>query len=470
MDVTIQSQLQSPLVRTLQSIPTNSSNFLHGIPDNTPPHSRSNIKVQPYFGSEKNLTGQQKFKIPQQGHLSRMYLIYRMIGHFDTNNDTIQHASDNVFSFGDGIEWIQLRSHNNVIETLYASAIPFEVSAVTNSEQTLKTTMQGLAGYTGSSAGAIVEPPVYGSPTLVGAGHTSMDWRLSVKDYLVPLPFSSTVYMKDNFQTRQLEDLELVVQFRLSPTQYHGSTAIQDIQSKKDLNEVTLSIDYINYHENVEEVIRNENFKPNVPAVLLQKDFLMFKAQHVSSKDVGPSLLGNESLYSVALNTDAYVSDIFIVPRVVPTSKVYGRYESLGHTGLTFTLKTASNVLFESTKVELDGFEGMHYSTVTRQYQNEGVLPLRWNTDGTRIRLSLNNTDEFNDGGISFQSLVNPVLEIRAVIEKDNPTTIHVDVGDAETTTLLADPDVIEFDVVLKRRVMLRIDGNTGKIQKSLES
>ena len=123
-------------------------------------------------------------------------------------------------------------------------------------------------------------------------------------------------------------------------------------------------------------------------------------------------------------------------------------------------------------KAEYDGIESLQYSTVTRQYQNEGVLPLRWSRSGTRIRLALNNTDEYFDGGISFQSLVSPELVISAVCVTNDPFEFSVDIGGGKdtTTNIITDPQLLEFDVVLKRKNLLRIDGNTGKISKSLES
>lgn len=120
MDLTIHSQIQSPLVRTLQSIPTNSANFLHGIPDNTPPFSKTQIRVKKHEGKEDNLHGLQRFKIPQQGHLNNAYFIYRMYGHRDVSKNTRWFDSDNVFNFSEGIEYIELKSHNNVIQRIYA--------------------------------------------------------------------------------------------------------------------------------------------------------------------------------------------------------------------------------------------------------------------------------------------------------------------------------------------------------------
>ena len=473
MDVQIQSQIQSPLVRTLQSIPTNSANFVHGIPDNTPPFSKTSIKVLPTSGNPDKLNDLQVFKIPQNGHLNRAYLRYRMYGHVDVgyagSAEVTASDVDNPFSFGDGIEYIQLRTHNHVIQTIYAAAIPFEVASTSNSEQMLKNNLQGLAGYFGTVAGgaALQIPPTYSRPTYNTANTASGQNDLRVKDYIIPIPLSSTFYLKDNLETRMMEDLEIVVKTRLTPAQFDrgGGFTVLPIE---DRHEIELTLDYIQFHGNVEEVIRNENFKPDVPAALLQSDYEHHKAIYDRSEASGTA--GTRIVYRAPLNTDALVTDIFIVPRVHIATHGYERYCQFQKTGFHFELFSGGISVLSGFKSEFDGIESKQYSTVTRQYQNEGVLPLRWTRSGTRIRLALNNTDEYFDGGISFQSLVAPELVISAVHRTGDPFDFELWDQTTANANIEDTPALLEFDVVLKRKNLLRIDGNTGKISKSLES
>jgi hypothetical protein len=473
MDPIIQSQIQSPLVRTLQSIPTNSNNFVHGIPDNTPPFSKHQVKLKPHNTLPGDLNGTFKFNIPQNGHLNRVYLRYRQFGHKEvTNNSVTNHRTDTPFSFGEAIEWIQLRTHNNVIQTIHASSIPFEVASISKTETTTKQILQGLVGYVSvdSTNTDILPVPTMNVPTFNSSTtQISDDVSLAAKDYLIPIPFSSTYYLKDNLQTRLMEDLEVVVKMRPGVTQVltAGGTSATPF-SRTDEHELELSVDFINYHENVEEVIRNENFKPDIPAALLQSDNLLYKATFDSTKEAGT--FGTQHLYTADLNTDALVSDIFIASKVFPSSRAYERYESFNNVAYYFELVSGGNVILSGLKGEFDGIESVNYSTVTRQHQNEGVLPLRYTKAGTHIRLALNNTDEYFDGGISFQSLVTPQLRIYLTYSTAVNPSFAIDEGAAETGSLNVNPSQVEFDVVLKRKVMLRIDGNTGKISKSLES
>lgn len=468
MDTAIQSQIQSPLVRTLQSIPTNSANFVHGIPDNTPPFSKQTVNVEAYQGTGTNLSGVFRFKIPQRGHMNGLLLKYRMIGNKSNGIAVLRHLVDSPFTFGNGIEKIELRAKTDIIETIYATSLPFEALSMVKGEQMSKSTLQGLSGYRGADNGSvgILYPPRYQFPLI---GNTlnprSNTGDNAVQDFLIPVPLSSTFYLKDNFQTRLMEDLELHVHMRPSPIQVKANFNFDTSPlAQVNKHELSLSVDYINFHENVEEVIRNENFKPNIPAVLLQSDREHFRAKHESTT----TGTFDTHTYSVDLNTDALVSDIFISGRVHPESSLYETYESLDRCGISFELRSGGETILSGSKAEFDGVASRNYSTVTRQYQNEGVLPLRYSNSGTHIRLGLNNTDEFFDGGISFQSLQNPKL---VIVVKEADTVLTVDEGGAQTTvTLAAKPHLFEFDVVLKRKVMLRIDGNTGKISKSLES
>lgn len=481
MDPTIQSQIQSPLVRTLQSIPTNSSNFVHGIPDNTPPFSKNTIRVDPYEGDPQNLTGKFKFKIPQGGHLNRLALTYRMIGQKRDGGAPITLFVDTPFNFGNGIEKIELRARTDIIETIYPASLPFEALSQVQGEQMGKNLIQGLAGYDGVRLGStIYVPPAFTSPTIgIETAPYRSSSNLTVQDFLIPIPLSSTFYLKDNFQTRMLEDLELVVYVRRAPVQYiadgNGDPGDYDKDTSPlplvNRNEMSLAVDFINFHENVEEVIRNENFKPNVPAALLQNDRLPFKAKWASS-----SISGNvETItYEADLHTDALVTDIYVASRTHPSNNGYESYQSLFGASTHFELKSSSESIVSGFKHEFDGVMAQNYSTVTRQYQNEGVFPLRWSHAGTHIRLGLNNTDEFFDGGVSFQSLQSPKLVItikqlvsdRIVIQND----VGIDASKTDTLSSETEQKLVEFDVVLKRKVMLRIDGNTGKISKSLES
>lgn len=76
MDVVINSQIQSPLVRTLARTKGKSQSFTHSIPDNVPPCSFSKIVLSAQNSGETQLGRNYKIKIPQYGYLRDAILKY----------------------------------------------------------------------------------------------------------------------------------------------------------------------------------------------------------------------------------------------------------------------------------------------------------------------------------------------------------------------------------------------------------
>jgi hypothetical protein len=269
-----------------------------------------------------------------------------------------------------------------------------------------------------------------------------------------------------------MEDMEVVVKLKTAPIQSPIKPLFVS-QSEHDKHKLEMYATFLNFHENVESVIRNENYKTNVPASLLQNEQLQYKAKYVPGSQRTIAVNQMVSTYSVDLTNDRVVTDLYIVPKVHDPTRTYDRVAGLAEIGTHYTLSAGGVELRSGAKVEFDGIESLNYTTVTRQYQNEGVFPPRWSRCGTHIRLALNNTDEYLDGGISFASLSNPKLDI--LVYHDTSTTgpngeFFVDEAVDTSNYLATDPTFLEFDVILKYKVLLRIDGNTGRIQKSLES
>ena len=78
MDVLINSQIQSPLVRTLARTKGKSQSFTHNIPDNVPPCSMSKIVLQTQSSGNTTYGSTYKIKIPQYGFLRDIALRYTL--------------------------------------------------------------------------------------------------------------------------------------------------------------------------------------------------------------------------------------------------------------------------------------------------------------------------------------------------------------------------------------------------------
>jgi hypothetical protein len=74
MDVVINSNIQSPLVRTLARTKGKSESFTQHLKDNVPPVSFSKIELAPEGGSTASYNQTYKFKIPQYGYLRNFIL------------------------------------------------------------------------------------------------------------------------------------------------------------------------------------------------------------------------------------------------------------------------------------------------------------------------------------------------------------------------------------------------------------
>ena len=68
MDVVVNSNIQSPLVRTLARTQSKSESFTNHIKDNVPPVSFSKLVLDAEGGSTGGYDRNYKFKIPQYGY------------------------------------------------------------------------------------------------------------------------------------------------------------------------------------------------------------------------------------------------------------------------------------------------------------------------------------------------------------------------------------------------------------------
>jgi len=117
MDIVINSNVQSPLVRTLSATQGKSASFTHHIKDNVPPVSFSKIALTPDGGASGTYGRNYKFKIPQYGYLRSFILkfsgaelglgttviedIYRLFANLKTP-DPAANAGNSVVYQGNG--------------------------------------------------------------------------------------------------------------------------------------------------------------------------------------------------------------------------------------------------------------------------------------------------------------------------------------------------------------------------------
>ena len=113
MQKVLESQLQSPLVRTLSVIPGNSSQFTYNIPDNVPPLNIEKVEIECYSNTnpQTNYCGKLLFRVPPKGALCKLALRYD----FEINGQIDMNKSCGY----DGLVSATLKNNSRPVETLY---------------------------------------------------------------------------------------------------------------------------------------------------------------------------------------------------------------------------------------------------------------------------------------------------------------------------------------------------------------
>ncbi len=337
MDPWVNSLVQSPLVRSLNTVPARISSFAHGVRDNVPPFSFSKVVVQPYQTSTTVPDFTHKFRVPQFGYLDRAYLRLRMNTKYSTDTNSTSGfdgrmpwvnksvngsgsagtgslgayaAASSSWNYADALTQVSLQTHNKIIETIPAECIAAEVQKMPEGER--KFFEKGMNGY---AAGAYVPGDTQASfgaggrlsgpaandrhdyyalwdpsasvvePSSVVAADTLN--RLTPEyhnhaDFIIPLPFDTMKQLKDNFQTRFVEDLEIHVGTK---NYKRGIMTGDPLKSRFDSSGTgstytgndhyvpELVLIYHNFHDTIENAVRDQNYKRGFPASIYSHDW-----------------------------------------------------------------------------------------------------------------------------------------------------------------------------------------------------
>lgn len=330
MDVVINSLVQSPLIRTMETVASKANSFTHHIPDNCPPHSEAKITVQSRDAdptvSQLNSSISQTFDVPAYGYLRRAVVKVTFQVAENSGNAYLY----NKFGLYALIDRIELKSRNRPIQRVYGRNQYCKDLWKGGSEFERKLHMARFKDVNTfkileviSHKGPIIGPPA-GTPTMGDTGHVlpaqlAADVRLqhSSIQYVVAyfeIDLASTVDLAHNYNTRFVEPLQIQVVFRpvtsivrSLPLVGHSTSTGNSVvpltcppdnwdywsQSRSNNEAMIFATSgtvqllttglvnnfkavllcyYINFHDVTEVDIRNANFKPEVPALLFQYD------------------------------------------------------------------------------------------------------------------------------------------------------------------------------------------------------
>lgn len=523
MDPWINSLVQSPLVRSLNTVPSRMSSFAFGVRDNVPPFSFAKEVVNSVSGDAWDTTSLQPtmagakdmdFRIPQSGLLDRVYLRVRMYNKYTARAEDVvsKLPFDQAIVAGSGVDTVQRRTLNkryrdarsssvnfaNIIsqidlktaankpvETLYPAAIAAAVQKLPPAQRLFW--MQSLngfaAGFQTSAGSTLVSPftylwnPFYEcctevGTTLVAVGASSAYENHLFADFLIPLPFSLMHQLKDNLQTRFVDDLTISVKFKQDAqlAVVQGSSTLGNFGFKSSLVCI-----YHNFHDVIENSIRDQNFKRGFPASIYSHNYKLETGSAISGK-----------LLRVNLTNKNLVSEILCLFRYSSSTTVplYSLPPDDGSVGpFLFTLYGSGRQIWQAYSWELTGPDTADYQLAEAHAYGEdlshperelvvssGVVPpLDDNSVATAaildritlgfphlyaLRFGFQSNDNFYTGGLALQTLSSPYLTIE-------------NLGTGDIFTHATSPGT--FDVVVKTCQMIRIDSDTGVITTSLD-
>lgn len=603
MDPVINSLVQSPLVRSMSTVPSKASSFVHGVRDNVPPFSFQKVVVQPWNNpSQTTQEHSHKFRIPQFGTLNRAYLQIKTInqvptsgsviiaeGDYDTlhdftdvsvpppsNYDVIKNKfripwvhksqafggipatrqypfgaggtanvrqtsildpetaglpltakdasmafnidlsdpealhgkSSNAWNVVNVLDEMRLTTNGKLIETVYGETIPAEV--VKMPQQLRDFYLQGMTGWSmGGPQGEVITDknyenvwdPSQSRRDAYGRFHT-----LGIHDtantnqhahFIVPVTLSSLKSLPKNYQTRFVEDLELEVKMKALGRGFNEFASATDLTSH---HEVELVLIYHNWHDNIENTIRNSNYKRGVPASVYSTNWVRAAT---TSKVVSNSL----SL-SIPLTSRNLITELVIVARSKATGLTFAGndrmlsrksdYTIFYEKGFAYDVELVGSgkSIWSGSSIDLQGADSADYDLVERRMNGgdcgygglasadqrikpqvggstigmvytaagagtvgnggytHGGYDYSFGDNMAIMRFGFQTSDEFYTGGIALQTISNPTIIITPPSSmRGNQWT---DMG-------------VEFDVYVKHANLIRIDSDTGAVTRTLD-
>lgn len=611
MDPVINSLVQSPLVRSMSTVPSKASSFVHGVRDNVPPFSFQKVVVQPWNNPSKTSQDQShKFRLPQFGTLNRAYLRINMNNTVPTVANTVFATEDyntifdpsssvakvsgddgeytaikekfripwvhdsqirgevlrNGAPFGAGgglmparegfvnersglkhtagterqmahgglivdpankcgtvsngwnvcniLDEMRLTTNGKLIETVYGETIPAEVVKMPGDLRDFYT--KGMLGYkNGGTDGTRQDPPLYNgawdpSACMRGASGlfpcetvlTDTDYQKVAQEhqhasFIVPVTLSSLKSLSKNYQTRFVEDLELEVKMKDIGRGFNEYSAA-NLDDATKYHSVELVLIYHNWHDNIENTIRNSNYKRGVPASVYSTNWVRAATTAKVVSDTLP--------LSIPLTSRNLVTEMVVVarskrlpPATFPVACMQRRKSDytipLGEEfHYTLELTGSGKTIWSASSKELQGPDSGDYDLSDRRlaggdaafggrkaitgsciddgkqisnlhinasevttlgsgHISQSGVDVSFGDNMAIMRFGFQTTDEFYSGGIALQTISNPTVKITP------PALLKHKWTDVE----------VEFDVYVKHANLVRIDSDTGAVSRTLD-
>lgn len=603
MDPVINSLVQSPLVRSMSTVPSKASSFVHGVRDNVPPFSFQKVVVKPWNNPSKTTQdATHKFRIPQYGTLNRAYLRIKtknptptsppsvtegdysglyvvssdavptdsnytamnnnmripwihpsqlnvtvkkrvpmggggagMVHHTNITNPTdgtngwgadesqaskllclddasFEPKSSNAWNVINILDEMRLTTNGKLVETVYGETIPAEV--VKMPEGLRDFYVRGMLGWASGDrqTAAFVEEhsgfawdPTAASRDARGVLTNSVVQtrqdaicRNQHAQFCVPVTLSSLKMLNKNYQTRFVEDLELEVKMKSLGRGFDKYSPSDSIA----YHDLELVLIYHNWHDNIENTIRNSNYKRGVPASV-------YSTNWVRAATTAKVVSGNATL-SIPITSRNLATEILVVAKSKSAgNNTFSTIETLkrlksdyvvnleGEFHYDLELTGSGKTIWSGKSKELLGPDSADYdlserrlmggdcayggirkkgvsphkggfgvydstytisgaiSTLGPNTVSQGSVDYSFGDNMAIMRFGFQSTDEFYSGGIALQTISNPTIHI----------TPPASTGLSNSWTDME----IEFDVYVKHANLVRIDSDTGAVSRTLD-
>lgn len=275
-DSVINSQTQSPLIRILAAVDSAAGNFTQHVPDNVPPVSNTEVELDP-VGSWS--FGQQaRFQLPQLGYIDSIELIFRWAraDGLPGGRDLVTPMYNTAYELFQRAALQTRRRDLERVDAIHASTKPLRSSLAEAIKIGYDTAFHSVSPVNGSwrryvrdSSGTAYDIAEESESPLYEA-RCPLDFSI-LQSPAIQLQSLFTESLEIAVDTRPLYGGQMAIFQQPSALMAAWSTALDAVAGdfNLDVSSCRLRIRYRNFHDETENVIRNENYVSGTPATIL---------------------------------------------------------------------------------------------------------------------------------------------------------------------------------------------------------
>lgn len=508
-DVVINSQTQSPAVRVLASVDSAAGNFTHHVADNVPPVSFTEVELSPST-TWAGQAGSVRIELPQLGYLEKVEAIFRWKSSAASAAANLTPLVPLVYEL---FESASLQTRRKDLARCYSRhmrnkdlrcSVAEARHLHRSSEFYTRSPSDGAWGnYVRDTTG--VGAGLMAAAVADGLAPTGIDYEARVE-----LDFAVLKLPAIQLQTLFVETMEVEIQayqmignassspFRVLPNNQSERTA----GTPADISdyELVLRCRYRNFHDETENVIRNENYVSGTPATILSASVFPEAAKAIAPPtDLDRNTVVTSTSVATRNVLRGQTDTIKTSTQITSKNLAYGISFGLGterggarsfRNGwrlVVARLKASGRTLMEWSEQDLRQHMRQSYLKTSNPYGQKDISG--WSTVQSfnasaapntypdypqfyTIQFGMQYGEAFNTGALGLSALSSVVLECEWVLDYQAMTAEDVDTNAGTTALLTGRGDVwdhFQCYVYVEHFQLLRIDPDNGAITTSLD-